>query len=94
MFDGFDAYGWETPSHEIAEKVGLRTEQIVRLDTNTSPFAPLSELRLLSKVAQTLEVNQYPDTTYLDLREGLAAYCGARGRPLRGDERRRRRAWT
>jgi len=77
MFDGFDEYGWETPSHEIAEKVGLRTEQIERLDTNTSPFAPLSELRLLSKVAQTLEVNQYPDTTYLDLREGLAAYCGA-----------------
>ena len=24
MFDTFDAYGWETPSHEIAEKVGLR----------------------------------------------------------------------
>ncbi|MDA4116663.1 MAG: histidinol-phosphate transaminase, partial [Thaumarchaeota archaeon] len=69
MFDGFDAYGWETPSHEIAEKVGLETEQIVRLDTNTSPFAPLSELKLLSKAAQKLEVNQYPDTTYLDLRE-------------------------
>ena len=76
MFDGFDAYGWETPSHEIAEKVGLETEQIVRLDTNTSPFGPLAELRLLSKAAQKLEVNQYPDTTYLDLREGLAAYCG------------------
>jgi len=76
MFDGFDEYGWETPSREIAERVGLKTEEIVRLDTNTSPFAPLSELRPLSKVAQTLEVNQYPDTTYLDLREGLAAYCG------------------
>ena len=76
VFDGFEAYGWETPSHEIAEKVGLRTEQIVRLDTNTSPFRPLSELSLLSKAARKLEVNQYPDTTYLDLREGLAAYCG------------------
>ena len=76
MFDGFEAYGWETPSHEIAGKVGLKTGQIVRLDTNTSPFSPVSELKLLSKVAQKLEVNQYPDTTYLDLREGLAAYCG------------------
>ena len=75
-FDSFEAYGWETPSHEIAEKVGLKTEQIVRLDTNTSPFAPLPELKLLSKAAQRLEVNQYPDTTYLDLRRGLAAYCG------------------
>ncbi len=76
MFDGFDEYGWETPSREIAERVGLKTEEIVRLDTNTSPFAPLSELSLLSKAAQKLEVNQYPDTTYLDLRKGLAAYCG------------------
>jgi histidinol-phosphate aminotransferase len=76
MFDGFDAYGWETPSREIAEKVGLKTGQIVRLDTNTSPFSPASELRLLSRVAEKLEVNQYPDTTYLDLREGLAGYCG------------------
>jgi histidinol-phosphate aminotransferase len=76
MFDGFDAYGWETPSHEIAEKVGLKTDQIVRLDTNTSPFAPLTELRLLAKVAQRLEVNQYPDTTYLGIRKGLSAYCG------------------
>jgi histidinol-phosphate aminotransferase len=76
MFDDFEAYGWETPSHEIAEKVGLKTEQIVRLDTNTSPFAPLRELRLLSKAALKLEVNQYPDTTYLGIRRGLAAYCG------------------
>jgi len=52
IFEAFDPYGWETPSHEIAEKVGLRTEQIVRLDTNTSPFPPLPELRLLSKVAR------------------------------------------
>lgn len=74
-FEAFDPYGWETPSHEIAERVGLKTNEIVRLDTNTSPFLPLPELRLLSKVAQTLEVNQYPDTTYLDLRKGLAAYC-------------------
>jgi len=74
--ESFDAYGWETPTHEIASKVGLRPEQIVRLDTNTSPFPPLAELKQLSKVAQKLEVNQYPDTTYLGIRDGLAAYCG------------------
>lgn len=76
MFGEFDAYGWETPSQEIAKKVGLKVGQIVRLDTNTSPFAPLAELRLLSKKAETLEVNQYPDTSYLDLRRGLSSYCG------------------
>src|SRR5438309_4817031 len=76
IFDGFEAYGWETPSHEIAKKVGLKNEQIVRLDTNTSPYAPLDELKLLSKAAPKLQVNQYPDTTYLGIRKGLAAYCG------------------
>lgn len=75
MFDGFEAYGWETPSHEIAERVGLKTGQIVRLDTNTSPFSPAPEIKLVSKLAPRLEVNQYPDTTYLGLREGLASYC-------------------
>ncbi len=76
MFESFEAYGWETPSREIASEVGLRPEEIVRLDTNTSPFAPASELKILSRVAEKLEVNQYPDTTYLGLREGLASYCG------------------
>ncbi|HYR04511.1 MAG TPA: histidinol-phosphate transaminase [Nitrososphaerales archaeon] len=76
IFDGFEAYGWETPTHEIAKKVGLKDEQIVRLDTNASPFAPLDELKLLSKKAPMLQVNQYPDTTYLGIRKGLAAYCG------------------
>ncbi len=73
--EGFDAYGWETPSRDIAAEVGLRPEQIVRLDTNTSPYPPLPELRALAKGAQRLEVNQYPDTTYLELREGLSRYC-------------------
>ena len=75
-FESFDVYGWETPTHEIASKVGLKSEQIFRLDTNTSPFPPLAELKQLSKVAEKLEVNQYPDTTYLGIREGLADYCG------------------
>jgi len=76
MFEGFDPYGWETPSREIAAAVGLKPEEIVRLDTNTSPFAPSAELGALSRVAERLEVNQYPDTTYLDLRRGLSGYCG------------------
>lgn len=76
LFDSFEAYGWETPSHEIAQMVGLNPEQIIRLDTNTSPFAPVPELRALSKSAEALEVNQYPDTTYLGIRNGLSSYCG------------------
>ena len=76
MFDDFEPYGWETPSHEIAEKVGLKERDIVRLDTNTSPYLPVDELTRLAAVATSLRVNDYPDTTYLNLRKGLSAYCG------------------
>jgi histidinol-phosphate aminotransferase len=75
IFDGFEPYGWETPSHEIAAAAGLPVEDVVRLDTNTSPYPPLDELARLARAAASLPVNQYPDTTYLDLRRGLAAYC-------------------
>jgi histidinol-phosphate aminotransferase len=76
LFSGFEEYGWETPSWEIAAKVGLRADQIVRLDTNTSPFRPESALRDLAKALGRLEVNEYPDTSYIGLREGLSRYTG------------------
>ena len=41
IFEKYEPYGWETPSHEIAEKVGLRAEAIIRLDTNASPYPPM-----------------------------------------------------
>ena len=73
---GFEAYGWETPTYEIAEKTGLRPEQIVRLDTNTSPFRPVAALSDLAKELKKAEVNQYPDTSYHALLEGISAYTG------------------
>ncbi len=74
--EGFDAYGWETPTYEIAEKTGLKPEQIVRLDTNTSPFRPEAALSDLAKELKKAEVNQYPDTSYHALLEGISAYTG------------------
>ena len=76
LFRDFEEYGWETPSREIAARVGLPLEKIVRLDTNASPFRPLSSLRELRSVLESLEVNQYPDTSYADLRESLSKYTG------------------
>jgi histidinol-phosphate aminotransferase len=74
--EGFEAYGWETPTYEIAEKTGLPTEQIVRLDTNTSPFKPRVALSELARKLMEADVNQYPDTSYHELRLALAAYTG------------------
>ncbi|MDA4114677.1 MAG: histidinol-phosphate transaminase, partial [Thaumarchaeota archaeon] len=76
LFRGFEEYGWETPSQEIAAKTGLSVEDVVRLDTNTSPFRPEAALKDLAGVLDKIEVNEYPDTSYLSLREHLAAYTG------------------
>lgn len=72
----FEAYGWETPTYEIAEKTGLPPEKIVRLDTNTSPFKPEVALSDLARRLKDADVNQYPDTSYHALRLALAAYTG------------------
>jgi len=76
LFRRFEEYGWETPSWEIAARVGLSPEQIVRLDTNTSPFRPESALRELGRALGKIDVNQYPDTSYIALRDGLSRYTG------------------
>lgn len=76
LFDHFEEYGWETPSREIAARVGLRTEEIVRLDTNTSPYRPESALNELKRALPKLDVNEYPDTSYRTLADGLSKYTG------------------
>lgn len=76
LFGHFEEYGWETPNWEIAAKVGIPVKEVVRLDTNTSPFRPESALRDLGLALGGLDVNQYPDTSYLALREALSGYTG------------------
>lgn len=73
---GFDAYAWETPTYEIAEKYGLRVQDVVRLDTNTSPFKPEAALSDLARELRKVDVNQYPDTSYHGLLEGISSYTG------------------
>lgn len=76
VFASFEAYGWETPTYEIAEKTGLKPEEIVRLDTNTSPYRPSGALAELARRVKAAEVNEYPDTSYHELVRGLCAYTG------------------
>ena len=77
LFRGFEEYGWETPSWEIAAKVGLRVDQIVRLDTNTSPFRPdVGAQSARTSRSPRCDVNEYPDTSYPALRDGLSGYTG------------------
>ncbi len=65
-------YEWEPPSARIASEAGVPETDVVRFDTNTSPWpgASLSELGALA-------LNEYPDTSYTTLTSALAAYTGA-----------------
>lgn len=76
VFGKFEAYGWETPTYEIAEETGLQPEEVVRLDTNTSPYRPRAALAEVSRRLKAAEVNQYPDTSYHELAKGISAYTG------------------
>jgi len=72
----FEPYSWEPSTEEIARSVGLRPSRIVRMDTNVSPYAPVRVLEELARRLPRLKVNQYPDTSYRELRELLADYAG------------------
>ncbi len=68
-------YTWEPSDAAIAARYGLRPEDILRFDTNTSPVAP-------DFVPEALRgpfdppVNEYPDSSYTDLTAAAAAYTG------------------
>jgi histidinol dehydrogenase len=64
-------YEWEPPSARIASEAGVPETDVVRFDTNTSPWAgaSLGDLGVLT-------LNEYPDTSYAMLTGALAAYTG------------------
>ncbi|MDA4135167.1 MAG: histidinol-phosphate transaminase [Thaumarchaeota archaeon] len=76
LLEGFEAYGWETPTREIAAKAGLKPEQVVRLDTNASQYRPSAAMKELARLLPKTSVNDYPDTSYHGLAEGLSRYTG------------------
>ena len=64
-------YEWEPPSARIALEAGVAEADVVRFDTNTTPWpgASLSDL-------ERLPLNEYPDTSYTNLTDELAEYTG------------------
>ena len=64
-------YEWEPPSARIALEAGVEESDVVRFDTNTTPW-PGASLQDLER----LPLNEYPDTSYTTLTDELAAYTG------------------
>jgi histidinol-phosphate aminotransferase len=74
MLEDFEPYEWETPSGDIASKLRLDIEQIVRFDTNASPSVPKKWLAELASKLNDICINNYPDTSYLKFRRTLSRY--------------------
>lgn len=57
----------------------LTPSDIVRFDLNTNPYLPTPVLEKLAQKISTLDVNEYPDATYISVREGLSKYLNRFG---------------
>ncbi|MEM3507057.1 MAG: histidinol-phosphate transaminase [Candidatus Bathyarchaeia archaeon] len=70
----FKPYEWELSNEQISTKTGLSVNRIIRFDTNTSPYPPTEVLNKLSSILLKLKVNEYPDTSYTEIRNYLSEY--------------------
>lgn len=68
-------YTWEPSNAAIAARYGLRPEDILRFDTNTSPLPPPWLAQALAGPFDPT-LNEYPDSSYAELAAAAAAYAG------------------
>jgi histidinol-phosphate aminotransferase len=68
-------YQWELSTEDIASLTQLPPKEIRRMDTNTSPFLPAKSIQKLRLKLESLDINEYPDTSYATLRKSLSNYC-------------------
>ncbi|RJX15904.1 histidinol-phosphate transaminase [Candidatus Bathyarchaeota archaeon] len=76
LIKNFQPYEWEFSIIELAKKYGFPPDKILRFDTNTMPYPPIKLLEELKQALPNLQINEYPETTYKELREALANYLG------------------
>jgi len=68
-------YTWEPSNEAIAARYGLRPEDVLRFDTNTSPSPP-AWLPDALRGPLNPTINEYPDSSYSRLTAAAAAYTG------------------
>ena len=68
-------YTWEPSDRAIAARYGVRPEDVVRFDTNTTPAAPGWLPEVLAGPFDP-GLNEYPDSEYADLAGAAAEYVG------------------
>jgi histidinol-phosphate aminotransferase len=73
-FQGLPPYTPIEPPEVLAERLGLRPDQIVKLDGNENPYGPSP--RALAALSNETSYHIYPDPSQHRLREALAEYVG------------------
>ena len=68
-------YTWEPSNAAIAARYGLRPEDVLRFDTNTSPLPPPFVAQALGQPLDP-SLNEYPDSSYAQVTAAAAAYTG------------------
>jgi histidinol-phosphate aminotransferase len=71
--DGFAPYRWAASIDEVAARHGIPREAVLKFDQNTPPLPGVPQVPLAESMAR---LNEYPDGTYLALREAAASYVG------------------
>src|SRR5215216_5589839 len=68
-------YEWEAMASDVAAAAGIPESEVVRFDTNTSPWPPVAWEQTVFDVPR-LPVNEYPHPSNEPLRSSLAARLG------------------
>src|SRR4029453_7545902 len=68
-------YTWEPSNQALAARYGVRPDEVIRFDTNTSPIAPSWLPDVLGGPFDP-SLNEYPDSEYAELTAAAAAYTG------------------
>ncbi|MBI4306334.1 MAG: histidinol-phosphate transaminase [Chloroflexi bacterium] len=68
-----DTYASVDPTEELARRVGIRPEEVIRLNANENPYGPSQAVK--EAVART-PLNIYPDPNQRQLRAALGEYTG------------------
>ncbi len=71
-----DPYVWELSSEAVAVLHGMRVQDVIRFDLNTSPFPPASWDAAMEAARAAGQPNEYFDTSYAELVELFSAYYG------------------
>jgi histidinol-phosphate aminotransferase len=71
-----EPYSWELSSEAVAARHGLRVEDVLRFDLNTSPFPPGPWDAAMDRARREGLPNEYFDTGYAELTPLFGAYCG------------------